>query len=98
MPSNESPRPSMSCRDTLLHFSEWLDEQGMIRGATRSDDRSHDDLAQQFIEHWEADERGADLAGRAWERLVAKVADASKQILDALPPQMRESILRSGKP
>lgn len=100
------PRPSMSTRDTLLAYSEWLDSQHLIvsdkEGYTQPvrdhDGRSHDQLAQDFIAHWEADDRGADLAGRAWERLLEKVADASRQILDSLPPQMRESILRTGKP
>lgn len=77
-PQPSSPKPSgdpqpttqqMSTRDTLLHYSEWLDSQGVIRPDEESHphhavERSHDELAQEFIAHWEADERGASLAGR----------------------------------
>lgn len=52
----------MSTKDTLLAFSEWLDGEG-FRGP--DDDRTHQDLANAFIEDWEGVERGATLAGSA---------------------------------
>lgn len=85
------PKPSMSTRDTLSAFSEWMDTE-KINPSSADDDRTHDDLAQAFIDHWEADERGANLAGRAWERMVASVSKTFKEIVDAVPEDVRKSL------
>jgi hypothetical protein len=55
--------PIMSTEDTLLAFSEWLDSEGLIKSDVH-EGLSHEDLAQNFIDHWESDQRGAMLAGR----------------------------------
>lgn len=88
------PKPSMSTRDTLLHFSEWLDSEHLIVGdqADGADKRTHEQLAEQFIEHWEADERGANLAGRAWERMVASVTKTFNDVMQAMPEDVRKSL------
>lgn len=52
----------MNTHDTLLAFSEWLDTHGLI--PVDGDNRTHDDLAREFIEQWEADRDKATLAGR----------------------------------
>ena len=52
----------MNLEDTLLAFSEWLDGQGIIappEDFEGGDDRTHADLAAQFIEQWD----GASLPG-----------------------------------
>lgn len=63
----------MSTQDTLLAYSEWLDSQHLIASDTEGysqpvrehpDGRSHDQLAKDFIAHWEANEDRAILAGR----------------------------------
>lgn len=49
----------MSLQDTLLAYSEWLDgEKLMARPEDQSppyDQMSHQDLAEQFLEHWNSD-------------------------------------------
>ena len=50
----------MNTKDTLLAYSEWLDSQGLIVGESDGDDRSHDSLADDFIEQW----KGQPLAGQ----------------------------------
>ena len=53
----------MDLKDTLLAFSEWLDTEGIVV-YHEGDERTHDDLAREFIEHWESDPHRATLAGR----------------------------------
>lgn len=45
----------MNTRDTLLAYSEWLDSLGLVASDLDEDDdqRSHDELAQEFIDQWE---------------------------------------------
>ena len=52
----------MDTHDTLLAFSEWLDGQGLIVGdqGDGADKRTHDELAEEFIDQWE----GQPLAGQ----------------------------------
>lgn len=87
------PKPSMSTRDTLLAFSEWLDSEGLIVGDQErtvvgspavADQRTHEELAEAFIAHWEADERGAILAGRALPLLVVKIKAGVQAAFDAM--------------
>lgn len=73
---------TMSTRDTLSAYSEWLDSQGLILPDNKGDDRPHDDLAQEFITHWESNEHRAVLAGRLVPRLLAGLRDAGQKMLD----------------
>lgn len=56
----------MNTQDTLLAFSEWLDSEGLIVNDQDpdADKRSHDELAQEFIDQWEESSGRATLAGR----------------------------------
>lgn len=59
----------MSTEDTLLAYSEWLDGEGLVvPDATEdgeADDRSHAELVDAFLEHWESNPSRGTLAGRA---------------------------------
>lgn len=51
----------MNLKDTLLAYSEWLDPEGQM--SNHGDDRSHEDLASDFIEWWYCDPNRAPLVG-----------------------------------
>lgn len=56
----------MTLEETLQTFSEWIDTEGLIVGDDESgDDRTHEDLARDFIAHWNGSPRGARLLGDA---------------------------------
>lgn len=55
---------AMSTQETLLAFSEWLDSEGLIRPPAKDDDRTHDQVAAEFIADWESTATRATLAGR----------------------------------
>lgn len=82
--SNTAEPNILSTQETLLYFSEWLDGEGLIVSDQGTDKRSHEDLARDFIEHWEADDRGAILAGRLGARIGASLRDVASRIADAL--------------
>lgn len=83
MQSNTEPNV-LSTQETLFYFSEWLDSEGVIVSDKAGDDRTHEQLAKDFIEHWEADDRGAILAGRLGARIGAAIRDVATKISDAL--------------
>lgn len=76
---------TMSTEDTLLAFSEWADGQGLYRES--SDDRSHQDLAREFIRDWEEDEDRATLAGRVGAKFTRVLAKALNDAANALSRQ-----------
>jgi hypothetical protein len=42
--------------DVLFQFSEWIDEQGLMKSEKESgDDRTHDELVQAFFEQYSYD-------------------------------------------
>lgn len=86
---------AMSTQETLLAFSEWLDSEGLVlpegRVKTqdrREDNRSHDELAREFIQQWEARPGTATLAGRPHVRGQAAV--------DLMPEQPHPDSQRAG--
>lgn len=86
----------MDTKDTLLAYSEWLDSQGLMAKVSGVDDRSHDDLATEFIKYWEvADPPKATLAGREGD-VGKKVTEALKTLRSlmedsAVDPHLRLS-------
>ncbi len=40
-----------SIEGIAFRYSEWLDGEGLIRGDTATDKRTHDDLAHEFAAH-----------------------------------------------
>lgn len=57
----------MDTRDTLIAYSEWLDSEGLIVPQVvgpGGDDRTHQTLAEEFIEFWETHPHTGTLAGR----------------------------------
>jgi hypothetical protein len=78
----------MSTQDTLLAYSEWLDSQHIVIADESGDDnRTHDDLAKQFIEEWESDSKRATLAGR----YGAQIGNALKRFVDGLAKALEET-------
>lgn len=83
----------MSTQDTLLAFSEWLDGENICHAKehddlTPGDDVTHDDLARQFIEHWESNPQRATLAGRFSAQIGAalrKMAESVAKAIEDLP-------------
>lgn len=71
----------MTTQDTLMAFSEWLDGEGIAVCKT-SDKRSHDDLARQFVEHWESDPRRGILAGRVTTYATTYIMDSIQEFAD----------------
>lgn len=71
----EGAEMAMSTQETLLAFSEWLDSVGLIASdqTPDADTRTHDSLARDFIQQWEAKEGAATLAGRPHTRGQAPV-------------------------
>lgn len=53
---------TMNLKDTLLAYSDWLDGEELMPKNT-SDNRTHEDLIEEFIEHWYAPGNRAPLIG-----------------------------------
>lgn len=86
---------AMSTQETLLAAFEWLDSEGYIVGDAEGcglgpspSDKTHDDLAREFIQQWEARPGTATLAGRPHIRGRAAV--------DLLPEQPHPDSQRAG--
>jgi len=78
----------MTTEDTLLAVSEWLDSQGLIAPDNHeetgaSQDRTHAELAQQFVEHWESNPHRAVLAGRVMATFAGIVKELGESIAAA---------------
>jgi hypothetical protein len=82
----DEDRTVMSTQDTLLAFSEWLDGEGYMvaTGLAWSGDKTHEELARDFIEDWESNPHRATLAGRLGVKFVDALSkaleDASKSL------------------
>jgi len=89
----------MSTQDTLLAFSEWLDTERICHVKDHDDlspgaDVTHEDLARQFIEHWESVPERATLAGR----LGAQVGEALRGFVNQIAEALEEQGDRIPKP
>lgn len=82
--ANTDETGTMTTQDTLLAYSEWLDSEGLVKSDQGKDKRSHDELAQAFIEHWESNEDRATLAGRVGAKFVAMLSKALHDAANSL--------------
>ena len=53
-------RPTLTIADALMYYSEWLDGEKLFDFHS-ADDRTHEQLAEQFIQHWNKNSRRAKL-------------------------------------
>ena len=53
----------MNTADTIQAYSEWLDGEHLLP-KDEQDERTHENLVQEFMQYWDSVDGRADLAGR----------------------------------
>lgn len=85
----------MNTTDTLLAFGEWLDSEGLVKSDSgpNADKRTHEDLAKEFIEQWEARPNTAPLAGKVPQNMYCENDECRTELYNTAPvPGFDESV------